>query len=454
MIRRMRVSDRHVRSRVAALAALIAVAASSQPLAAASGSVLATKEQLAGEALALRVLASAPMRRQIEVLEETYRQDAQGSTPAGGATIRRAADSVAAAAAYYAVIDDADRPVFLWIGNAPHRWFGIEAPRAGFGIENPDNVYRETTVDSGARYEIRGRVRHPGPAELHFVVMDSIPGTTPVSVEGGQILTTLRSDGMKIAPDGSFTVTVDRDPAGGRSNHLQLPREGKYPLLVRDLLTDWTTQKPVALEIRRVAGPALARPRTEAEVARRAAELLSLIGPYWVAYDNRFVYSKPRNQVAAPRHRPGGRGFSSSGHFELGSDGALVVTVDPLGARSLGFQLTDPWGVALEYIGRTSSLNNAQAAANPDGTITFVVTASDPGVYNWLDTDALGSGMFAIRWQALPEGTSGERAVRDARVVKRTQLEEALPAGTRFVTPAQRRAQQAARARGYARRLE
>lgn len=415
--------------------------------------ILATDSQRRGEVLALRVLASAPVRREMERLEEVYRRDAQGSTPTGRATIRRAVDSVATAAVYYAVIDDADRPVLMWIANAPHRWFGMELPRAGFGIENPDNVYREMTVDGAARYEIRGRVQPPRPAEVHFVVMDSIPGTTPMSVEGGAMLATLRSDAMAIAPDGSFTITLDREPANGRSNHLQIPPQGRYPLLVRDLFTDWT-QLPVALEVRRISGPPLAPPRTEAQIARRAAEILAKIGPYWVQYDNRFIYSKPVNAVRSPRHRPGGRGFSSSGHFSLAADEALLVTLDPLGAASLGFQLTDPWGVAYEYMDRTSSLNNAQVAHNTDGTITYVIARQDPEVFNWLDPEGYGAGMFVIRWQALPAEATGERAVREARVVKLAELKQAMPAGMRYVSTDERQAQRRERARSYETRLQ
>lgn len=442
----------HLKAR--ALALLLCALGSSQAYTAETRPLLATDDQLAVEARALRLLASAPMRRQIGELESLYRADPQGATPAGQATIRRAVDSIALAAVYYAIIDGADRPVLPWLCNAPHRWFGLDVPRSGYGIENPDNVYRQTRVDGAARYEIRGRMVHPGPAELHFTVMDAIPGTTAMAAEGGGIVAGLPSDALQVAADGSFTVTVDSDPAGERPNHITIPAEGKYPLLVRDLFTDWTTQRPVGLEIRRIAGPAPGAPPDEAQLAERAAALLAQIGPYWLAYDNRFVYSKQVNTVGTPRHRPAGRGFSTAGHFSLRADEALVVTVDPLGAVSLGFQLTDPWGVAIEYIERTSSLNNAQAQPGSDGTITYVIAASDPGVYNWLDSDGLASGIFAIRWQSLPAGTTPERAVREARVVKLAQMKDALPAGTRFVGPEERRAQRAERAASYARRLE
>jgi hypothetical protein len=78
-------------------------------------------------------------------------------------------------------------------------------------------------------------------------------------------------------------------------------------------------------------------------------------------------------------------GFVSSGHFQLGNNEALVVTLDRLRADYLGFQLSDPWGVAPEYGSRNGSrngsLNRSQAKANPDGTYIYVIAADDPGVY-------------------------------------------------------------------------
>ena len=119
----------------------------------------------------------------------------------------------------------------------------------------------------------------------------------------------------------------------------------------------------------------------------------------------------------------------------------------------MGIQITDPWGVAYEYTDRTSSLNNTQAKPNADGTYTFVVSQRDPGVYNWLDPEGHAAGLMAIRWQAMSGGGKPENAVRSAQVVPLARLKQELPNETQFVTPAQRKVQQAERAAHYARRL-
>lgn len=414
---------------------------------------LGTSSQVTFEKQVLRVLKSPGMQAEIRRVEALYAADPQGVTSTGKATIKRAAESIAAVAAQYAVGEDPDRPGVFWVVNAPHDWFGVYSPRSGYGIENPDNVYRNLMVDGSARYEIHGRIKQAAPIEQHFELRDSIPGTGAMAAEAGKQLAHLSNDTMQITPDGRFTITLDSSPADGRANHLQMPPEGQFLLIVRDLFTDWKTQNVVALDVRRVGGAAIGPARSDQEVEQRAVALLSKLAPYWLNYFNQYTYPGKPNQIKSARVRPGGRGMSSGGYFSLAPDQALAITLDPMGAKSLGIQITDPWGVAYEYTDRTSSLNNAQAKPNVDGTYTFVISQRDPGVYNWLDPEGHAAGLLAIRWQAMPEGGKPENAVRNAQVVPLTDLKQILPKETQFVTSAQRRAQQMERYTSYQRRI-
>lgn len=440
---------------VASLVVSLALLATPIAAPAAGGGVLSTPGQLERERQALELLASEPMKRATDALEQLLLADARAKTPSGRATARRAAESTAAAAAYAIVGEDPARPVLFWGANAPHRWFGMSLPRAGYGIENPDNIYRSVQVDGTSRYVIRGRMPKSGPIEQHYTVMDQNPGASKaMSIEGAEFVATLRSDALEVDEGGRFTITIDAEPAEGRPNHLQIPREGRFPLHVRDLFSDWSSQDPIALDIRREAGPDAGPIPSVAEQAERAAKRALQMGSFWVAWNERFLYSRPANEIDTPRERPGGRGLSASAHFALGHDEALVLTLDPLGARSLGVQLADPWGVAYEYVDRTSSLNAAQSIANTDGTYTFVLATDDPGVHNWLDPEGQDAGILVLRWQVLPGEFDLAKAIRMARVVPRAKLAEALSAATRFVTPTERMRQRAERALAYARRLD
>ncbi|OYD70425.1 DUF1214 domain-containing protein [Rhodococcus sp. OK302] len=413
---------------------------------------LATPVQREGEELTRRILETDAYRNAIRHVEMLYAADPQGSTPAGKATISRAAHSLATAVTQYAICADPGDPRLMWGVTAPHEFQGLSSPRSGFGIENPDNVYRHAAISGASTYEIRGKVNYPGPTEQHFEMRDAVPGTTALTTEGGTQLAGLHSDDIVATADGSFVITLDAQPANGRSNHIQIPAEQDSFLIVRDLFNDWSTENVVRLDLVRTAGPAAREPQSLEQLTTRSVELLTQLAPFWLDYFNQYFYTEAANHVRSARRRPAGRGLSTGGWFDVNDGEALVVTVDPLGAKSLGIQISDPWGVAYEYIHRTSSLNTVQAEANSDGTYSFVICREDPGAYNWLDPEGHNSGMVAVRWQSLPAEAAINLAVRSVEIVKLEQLVKRMPAGTSFLTMQQREQQQSSRANDYVRR--
>ncbi|MEN9717956.1 MAG: hypothetical protein RIQ99_834 [Pseudomonadota bacterium] len=417
--------------------------------------VLATPEQLEFEATTLRVLATPEMAAAIRRIEQLYSHDPRARDAAGRARIKHAAQSIGVAAINYAISEDASRPAAIWGSNLRHHWHGMVVPGSGFGIENPDNIYQGITVAGGGRYVLQGRLPQPGPIELHFEVRDSIPGFGAMQVEGFRQLATLQSEQMQIEPDGRFRILIDSNPADQSANHLLIPDNGIYHIGIRQLLTDWAVQPPAELRVQRLDPAPAPASRNITELSRLAGQILDKIGPYWLNYNNQYIYTRPVNSLTTPRVRPGGRGISTSGHYALAADQALVVTLAPLGAASLGIQLADPWGVAYDYDQRSSSLNNAQAVANSDGTYTFVISARDPGVHNWLDSGGFASGLIAIRWQRLTGATAADAAggIRSVNVIKLNAVQSAIPAGPGRAAATDRRAIRAARNKAYRMRL-
>ena len=116
------------------------------------------------------------------------------------------------------------------------------------------------------------------------------------------------------------------------------------------------------------------------------------------------------DSLSAPT--PGGLAtqFSSAGHYDLGDDEAMIVTVpaagrqagEPLGpAPYQGIQLGSMWYVSLDYISHQTSLTAGQARIDPDGRMRFVISERDPGVANWLECTGHRRGYVQIRWQRL-----------------------------------------------------
>ena len=139
--------------------------------------------------------------------------------------------------------------------------------------------------------------------------------------------------------------------------------------------------------------------------------------------------------------------------FSLKEDEALVITLDAVGAKYLGFQVTDPWLRSVDYWNHTSSLSNQQAKPNADGTFTYVLSPKDPGFYNWLDTGGLHEGSVVIRWENLPTPGDIDRTVRDVRVVKLSALSTVLPKSAPRVTAAERQQLLAARNTAFEKRI-
>ncbi|HWY24954.1 MAG TPA: hypothetical protein VNX47_08535, partial [Nevskia sp.] len=91
---------------------------------------------------------------------------------------------------------------------------------------------------------------------------------------------------------------------------------------------------------------------------------------------------------------------------------------------------------------------------NSDGTITYVISSHDPGVANWLDTSSLSEGFFQIRWQKLSAKVDAGGAVKSAKLVKLTDLPQALPPKAGTLGAAERGKQIAEREAGYTHRLD
>jgi hypothetical protein len=136
------------------------------------------------------------------------------------------------------------------------------------------------------------------------------------------------------------------------------------------------------------------------------------------------------------------------GSWQLAPDEALVVEVTPPQGLYWSFSLGNPWWETIDYARHQSSINGHQAAVDDDGVVRTVIAHDDPGVANWLDTAGHSAGpviLRCVRTETAP--------VPSTRVVKVSELDAALPAGTRRVTPAERQTVITARRQAVSRRF-
>ncbi len=299
-----------------------------------------------------------------------------------------------------------------WARNHSHPYFvTATGPWTKMGLDNPDTLYWSADLEAGGHYRVLGR--RGTTADLSFQVIaghydaDTVPNGD----------TAFDDRRLTIADDGTFAFTLGPEGAGvPGTDHVALP-DGATTLAVREVFSDWTaTRGSIAIERTDTVGTAPVEPdmtllRKRYRVAGKM--LLSRIDT-WFNFPRWFYLDLPVNTLTEPRQTPGGLAtqYSSVGHFDLADDEAIVITVPKSDAPYQGFQLGSLWYISLDYVHHQTSLNSHQAQVDPDGMIRMVVSHSDPGVANWIETTGRTRGIMQFRWQRVDEPvTDGPTAV-------------------------------------------
>lgn len=140
------------------------------------------------------------------------------------------------------------------------------------------------------------------------------------------------------------------------------------------------------------------------------------------------------------------------GRFDLNPGEAFVVDVGDGGAEYFTVPLSNIWGTTLDIVDRTGSLNKAQSTPNADGSYTYVIAPTDPGVANWIDSDGLNEGILTLRMAEFGGAGPKEDLGARGRVVKLDDLEREVPT-LRRVSAQERATELAERRAAYLRRL-
>lgn len=400
--------------------------------------------QAKDELLALTLYKSSQAQEAEQVIAGQWLSLVKPLSPASYTSFPEALKSLTFAYTVVATDEDADTPHIVHLEAQTHSVNEVQIPGTLDLLNNPDVIYRRATLNSDASYVITGQRSPVPPVDDSFSILNQAH-LTVANLSGNTLVT---------APDGSFTITLDNTPSAGRANHLQLPA-GLSQLLIRDTLSDQTTQRPNRLEIARVSGPPPAAPPTLNDMKARVAGSIAEGYSFLVGL-NRLIEASGVNIFAQPVVRTGGGELitqaNSTGHVVLGDDEALVLTLRPGGAAYMTVAATNVWQAKMDFVDHTTSLNDRQAIANPDGTYTFVLSIKDPGVHNWIDPVGVHETIVQPRWQGLSAAvpSTGGPAITSQAVVKLSQLQNWLPAGTVYVTPAERAVQIRQRVQSFA----
>ncbi|MEI6251400.1 MAG: DUF1214 domain-containing protein [Mycobacteriaceae bacterium] len=475
----------------AGIAAPVAVPAAVQPSGQAV-SPLGTPEQIEAEKTAMRTERTLPVAVSKAVLRLAWRMTAAkqyslvgGPDAANIAALPAAIDEWAMASAFQVQILNSNQPTIVTQVAPPHQWYGADVLGSRILYDNPDTIYRFTGVNYASQYVITGRLPENA-RQASFSVLTGTTGTTSAVLDADQ---------LELGPDGTFVITASGDPAmPGQKNHLQLTPDTTL-IAIRDTLEDWNVQEPMALAIHRTAGPpnslfsqfggfaipvigpAVAKsplltslvsvipplPSTPPFVQGLLAAALMLRGLSEEATYIRVATTdpltgelRPPNVFTDPTRNASflATQLQSAGYFQLAGDESLVLTIRPNNAGYFSVPVTNAWTITGNYADQQTSLNNAQARSNPDGSYTIVVSPTEPlladgtSVWNWDSTGGLNQGTIAIRFQQIDANDPNNPKV-SSQVVKTADLASVLPDGTVVVTAPERQAQLASRKEGF-----
>lgn len=453
-------------------------------------SPLGTPDQLRAEKLAQRIANSLPVKLMKLVLRSGFTWAAErqfagvdGPDQENIGSLNAAVDAYAMASAFQQQLLNSNKPTVVMQVAPPHAWYGQNVGASRILYDNPDTIYRFMGVNGASSYVITGRFADLAnlPADTTFSVLTGLTGNTAA---------VLTKDQLVIGDDGTFTITLDRTPANGRQNHLQLTADTTI-VATRNTLSDWANQQPMSLEITRVGGPpnslfsqlgGFAIPGIGPAVVRSKllTALVSSVPPLpfvptvlrgavtavimalGVQREAQYMAVATTDPTTGERIEPNvlknparnaeflATQLQSAGYFQLADEEALVITIDRAGAGYFIVPVTDDWTVTKDYWNEQTSLNNVQSVADDAAgtTYTIVVSPSDPGVANWVSTGGLNQGTISIRFQDIDPAVTQLPTV-SARVVALSELASVLPPNTQYVTAAQRAAQIATRKAGF-----
>ena len=297
-----------------------------------------------------------------------------------------------------------------------------------WGGPNNDNTYRHARIDPTRRYRIVGRMHS---CEEFLLAIRA--GFMHRPVWGTVAQLTATDQGIHEGED--FELIL-----GGNSADVELP-EGAVMVSIREYYYDWRPLEPATITIE-CLDPEAPEPLTAGRFEARLDETLNEIEEsmgYWNNYlvenralrtDNSFTANTVKLQ----------KGLADARYefcfWDLSPTEALVIDCDQPDARYWSmhlytmhnFEPVDPYA-------HISSRNHRQVEVSDDGRVRFVLSATDPGVRNWLDIAGRRNGLCTLRW-FWPH--SETRPIPSNTVVPLAEVRSILPADTPAFTPSQR----------------
>lgn len=414
------------------LVATLALPAAAAEFAKGSDACAAYETQRRAEFAALDLVQAPEVRQAVAAAESKWRRAVGTVSPEMEKLFHPAFEELVFASAMEAVGQTLEQPAMIRTGGPPHRIGGKAVPGSRFGWDNPDFLYAVIPVEAGGAYVLTGTLPRPE-VEINLSAWDP----------DGTVTFNLSTRDVAVDASGRFRITV------GSAADSQIKLSARTDrLFIRETLPDWTRDRPVHIAVEQTGGPkrSVATPAVQIaarSVGERVANMIE-----WRPF---FYLSTPVNSIRQPSFPVGKQGLPNqaygTGAFALADDEALLLEIGLAGAGYFTMPVSNIWGTTGAYDRHVSSVNSAQTNANPDGTLTLIVSPSDPGFANWVSTEGMHEGDLTLRWQGVKQAPGTPQGpYAKARTVKLSELPALLPPSIKRVSAAERAAEIEARA--------
>ncbi|NKY51319.1 DUF1214 domain-containing protein [Nocardia vermiculata] len=290
-------------------------------------------------------------------------------------------------------IENSD-PLYPAITNAldPHL-------KCKIGADNPDNIYMGARISPKYRYRISGK-RGTVPL-LTFGSKASRYHIDGTMASTGEIST----DEIPVDDEGRFSIIASVDkPAEGA----WLPLGPDTTNLVgRQSFQDRSTETAAEVGIELIDEIPAPKPLDPEVFARQLKNTTAFVKGTAATFQRwtKMFMEKP-NQLPDWGQEffqnAGGDPtiFYIHGYWKLAPDEAWVINTEVPDCEYWNFVLQNWWMESLDHDRMNTYINNHTGKLNDDGTLTIVVSATDPGYGNWISTGFHNEGTALMRWVA------------------------------------------------------
>jgi len=268
-------------------------------------------------------------------------------------------------------------------------------PTSQWGAPNPDNAYLRAVIDPRQTYRIWADV--DGLFQAIFCQHEGDPSLEQFGVYHERHL-----DSFEVDEDGFLELILSPDEH--ERNWIPSHPDARF-FTIRLYVSNWEDHTAPTFHIERIGAEGEApAPLSAGALARgldRAMTWVEATSTYWNRVTHEILETATPNIAEPVRTEPGGADNIAYGRclWKLAEDEALILTTEVPAAKYWGFAVhTLTWAESGDFARRQTSLSADQVYLDGDGLARLVLSARDPGVPNWIDTEGREEGLLAYRW--------------------------------------------------------